>query len=187
MGGQRAIRLGPGESYGWSWRLDFYDDLTAFAGARGELRPPLLSVDRLSAEAGESIEVRLAYGATTGAGSVFVGEPGVHHLWAERNDERSRVSVHVHPPLRTLVEARIRFALDNQRSAERPDLARAAFVPYDNRTGLTVLPGAWRDWNHGRERVGTALLLQQALRLGWGDAAVLGEALVATSSSSARR
>lgn len=162
MGGQRPVELAPGESYAWSWRLDWYPDLATFGRERDRLRPPLVAADRLSFEVGESTDL-----------------PGVHDRWTEHDGERSRMTVHVHPPLRDLVEARIRFALDHQRQLERSDVRAAAFVPYDNRTGLTVLPGAWNDWNDSRERIGTAQLLQQALRLGWGDPAELTEALSA--------
>ena len=178
MGGQRPIVLEPGESYGWSWQLDWYADLADFTAHRTGARPPLIQADRLAVPTGESITLRLADGAT----AEHVGTPaeaGVHHLWAERDGERSRVAVLVHAPLRTVVETRIRFVLDHQRASERGDVRRAAFVPYDNRTGLTVRPGAWTDWNDSRERVGTAQLLQQARRLGWGDRPELVGALSA--------
>ena len=177
MGGQRPIILDPGSGYRWSWRLDWYDDLRDFAAARSRDRPPLITADRLSAEAGESIGLVLAAGATAPSGPTVTPPPGTHDVWAERGNERSRVTVHVHPPLREVVERRIRFALDHQRPVERSDVRRGAFVPYDNRSGLTVLPGAWNDWNDARERIGTAQLLQQALRLGWGEQAELTDAL----------
>lgn len=178
MGGQRPIVLAPGESYRWSWQLDWYADLDDFTTRRTADRPPLIRPDRLAVEPGASITLGLADGATSDHGDSFVGsDPGVHHVWAERDGDRSRVAVLVHPPLRTVVETRIRFALDHQRASERADVRRAAFVPYDNSTGLTVLRGAWPDWNDSRERVGTAQLLQQALRLGWGDRTELVEAL----------
>ena len=179
MGGQRPITLAPGEILSWSWRIDWYDDLPAFAQARAAIRPPLITADRLSAEVGQAVGLRLADGVSTPHGDAFTGEPGTHDLWAERAGERSRITVHVHPPLREVVERRIRFALDHQRPTERADVRRAAFVPYDNRTGLTVQPGAWNDWNDARERVGTAQLLQQARRLGWGDRDELDDALTA--------
>jgi hypothetical protein len=60
-----------------------------------------------------------------------------------------------------------------------PTAGGAAFVPYDNESGLTVLSGGWSDWSDVRERVGTALMLQEARKRGWGDAAELHEALAA--------
>ena len=50
-------------------------------------------------------------------------------------------------------------------------------------TQLTVLAGGWEDWSDRRERVGSALLLQQLRRLGWGDRR-LAEPWTATASSS---
>ena len=40
-----------------------------------------------------------------------------------------------------------------------------------------MLGGTWNDWSDGRERVGSALLLQELLRLGWGDSARLTAAV----------
>jgi hypothetical protein len=178
MGGQRPVDLAPGESYRWSWRIDWYDDLASFARSRRELQPSLISADRLHAEHGETIALTLADGATTRVDADFTAaHDQVVNIWAERAGERSRICVYAHPPLRDLVEARVRFVLERQRAVERADVRREAFLPYDNRTGLTVLHGGWADWNDGRERIGTAQLLQQALRLGWGDRVQIDEAL----------
>ena len=51
--------------------------------------------------------------------------------------------------------------------------------PTTTSRGLTVLSGGWSDWSDVRERVGTALMLQEARKRGWGDAAELDEALAA--------
>jgi hypothetical protein len=101
----------------------------------------------------------------------------VRHLDVVRDGRRSRVRVLFHPPLRELVEARVRFLLDHQRPLEREGTRRHAFLPYDNGSRLTVLPGAWADWSDGRERIGSALLLQQCRRRGWGDPEELAAAL----------
>jgi hypothetical protein len=102
---------------------------------------------------------------------------GVQHIEATDSTRTSRISVLFHPPLRDIVERRVRFILDHQRPTGLADSRRFAFVPYDNETGLTILPGAWRDWSDARERVGMALLLQGARDRGWGDVAELTEAL----------
>jgi hypothetical protein len=111
------------------------------------------------------------------AGPLVADEPGIRFVDATSGGRRSRIAVFFHASLRETVESRLRFVLDRQRPTERSDSRRAAFVPYDNRTGLTVLPGAWRDWSDVRERVGTAILLQEARDLGWGDPAELEQAL----------
>jgi hypothetical protein len=82
-----------------------------------------------------------------------------------------------HPPLRQLAERRADFLLDRQRRPELDDSRRYAFLPYDTRTQLTVLAGGWEDWSDRRERVGSALMLQQLRRRGWGDPDKLEEAL----------
>lgn len=174
MGGQPRIRLAPGDSYRWSWRADWYDDLAQFGAARR----PLVDADELAAETGHLISLRLAAG-------VRVPEPqpitrpgsGLYHVVASDGRRRSRVTLLFHPPLREVVERRVRFVLDRQRSAEQPGSRRAAFVPYDNDSGLTVLAGGWRDWNDVRERVAMPQLLQATRDRGWADAAELADAL----------
>ena len=172
MGGQPLLALAPGESYRWTWQLAWHDSLADFHAAR----KPLLEAPSLVAEVGESLVVRLADGVS-GPTSVTADEAGTQYVEATDGKVRSRIQVLFHQPLRELVEARVRFVLDRQRPVERGDSRRFSFVPYDNETGLTVLSGAWRDWSDGRERIGTALLLQEARDRGWGDRAELDEAL----------
>lgn len=157
MGGQPRITLAPGAAYRWSWEIGWYDDLDAFRAARHDP----VQIPRLAAQTGETI-----LGTTS-------DEPGVRSI----DLDDSRVHVLFHPPLRELVESRIRFALDKQRAIEQPGSRAAAFVPYDTASGLTVLASDWRDWSDVRERVGTAALLQAARDRGWGDRAELDEAL----------
>jgi hypothetical protein len=174
MGGQPEIELAPGESYRWSWRLDWYPHLAALHAARESL----VEAVSLATEVGRSLPLVLAPGAALSKPEpVTSATPGIRHVVASSGDRRSRIAVLFHPPLRELVESRIRFVLDHQRATERADSRRAAFVPYDNASGLTVLPGAWRDWSDVRERVGTAQLLQEAHVRGWGDEAELEDAL----------
>ncbi|SDE35664.1 hypothetical protein [Auraticoccus monumenti] len=174
MGGQPVIELAPGQTLRLGWELAWYDDLAAFTAAREQP----LDADQLAVEVGGDLPVRLADGWTSTTPLPLCTErPGVVHVEAERNGRRARLTALVHPPLRELVEARIRFLVERQRPLERSDSRRYAFVPYDNRSQLTVVGVAWSDWSDTRERVGSALLLQQARRRGWGDADVLDEAL----------
>lgn len=172
MGGQPSISLQPGESHRLTWQLAWHDSLADFHATR----QPLIEADVLAAEVGGTIDLRPAAGVTASP-SISATTPGVHHVEATDGSRRTRISVLFHQPLRELVEQRIRFILDHQRAAELSGSRRAAFVPYDNDSGLTALPGAWRDWSDARERVGMALLLQEARHLGWGDRAELDEAL----------
>jgi hypothetical protein len=180
MGGQRPVLLRPGETYRWAWQLDWYPDLEALHARRRRLRPPLVEAEVLATEVGGTLPLRVAPGVTLSEPApVTAAEPGVRHVWASVGGRRSRVSLLFSLPLRDLVERRVRFALDHQRAQMRSDGRRAAFVPYDNESRLTVLPGAWHDWSDTRERVGTALLLQQVRDRGWGDRVELEEALAA--------
>ncbi|GAA1550306.1 DUF5695 domain-containing protein [Kribbella sancticallisti] len=172
MGGQPEIVLEPGQSHRWTWQLAWHDDLAAFHSTRS----PLIDAEVLAAEVGESIELRLAADAT-GPETVTSTSAGTQYVEASDGYRSSRVGVLFHQPLREIVEQRIRFVLDKQRPVELSDSRRFSFLPYDNETGLTVRPGAWRDWSDGRERIGMALLLQQARDRGWGDQAELTEAL----------
>ncbi|MFB6725718.1 hypothetical protein ACFCV3_36440 [Kribbella sp. NPDC056345] len=162
MGGQPQLTLAPGASYRWTWQLGWYDDLSAFHADR----EPRLVPDRLTAEVGETIEVR-------GHGPVASDEPGLKYVEADG----ARVALLFHEPLRVIAERRVRFVLDHQRRPELPDSRQYAFVPYDVESGLTVLADDWRDWSDGRERIGMALLLQEVRDQGWGDRRELDEAL----------
>ncbi|WP_112239559.1 hypothetical protein [Kribbella monticola] len=172
MGGQPQLVLRPGDSYRWTWQLGWHDSLADFHATR----QPLLEATELVAEVGETLSVRPAHGVT-GPSSVTSAIPGTQYVEATDGKVSSRIQVLFHQPLRELVESRLRFVLDRQRPAERSDSRRFSFLPYDNETGLTVLSGAWRDWSDARERIGTALLLQEARDRGWGDRAELDEAL----------
>ncbi len=176
MGGQPEIVLAPGQTCRWSWRLDWYPDLAALHAARR----PMVEAAAVAAEVGQPLPLMLAPGVTTDEPQpVTSATAGIRHVDVSAGDRRARVSLLFHPPLRSVVESRVRFVLDHHRQLERSDSRRAAFVPYDNDTGLTVLPGAWRDWSDLRERVGMALLLQGARDRGWCDADELTEALAA--------
>ena len=50
-----------------------------------------------------------------------------------------------------------------------PTAGATPSFPTTTTRSSTVLAGAWKDWSDGRERVGSALLLQELLRRGWGD------------------
>lgn len=174
MGGQPLIEVPAGGRYRLSWRLGWYPSLTEFHAGQ----EPLITVDRVATEVGGSLPVRLAEGATTQAMlPLTTDSPGLYHVHAERAGRRARISVLFHLPLRTIAENRAEFLLRHQQPVERADSRRHAFVPYDNDTGLRVLAGGWSDWSDVRERVGSALVLQELRRLGWGDRPALDEAL----------
>lgn len=174
LGGQPQPVLPPGGSYRLGWRLNWYDSLADFH----RQRTPMITADRFAAPAGEAVTVLLAAEvlSTTPLALTDV-RSGVQYVTGVRGERRSRIAVYHHPPLRELAERRAVFLLDRQRPSEREGSRRFAFVPYDNHSGLTVLEGGWSDWSDGRERVGSALLLQQLRQRGWGEQAALGEAL----------
>ncbi len=169
MGGQPEIVLEPGGTYRWAWQLGWHADLAAFHATRS----PLIDADRLAAETGGTIELH----TTSGLRTVTSVDAGIRHVEASDGGRTARVALLFHPPLRQIVERRVRFVLDRQRPLELAGSRRFSFVPYDNASGLRVQAGNWRDWSDGRERTGMALLLQGARDRGWGDAAELDEAL----------
>ena len=174
MGGQPEISIEPGAEYRWAWRLSWWDTLPDLHAARS----PMIEADELVAEVGQPLTFRAAPGVDLSVPQPLRrSTPGVRHVDATGDGRRSRISVLFHPPLRALVQARVRFALDRQRQPELAGSRRFAFVPYDLVSGLTVRAGGWRDWSDVRERVGTAVLLQEVRRRGWGDRAELDEAL----------
>ena len=174
MGGQPAVLLPAGGTYRLAWQLDWHDSLADFRARR----TPAVRVERLVAQTGEPLQIQLAPGAATDkALPLSSAEPGVRHVDVRRNGRRSRIAVLFHPPLRDLAERRADFLLGRQRRPELDDSRRYAFVPYDTQTQLTVLAGGWEDWSDRRERVGSALLLQQLRRRGWGDQDTLDQAL----------
>ncbi|MBT0771579.1 hypothetical protein KIH74_21755 [Kineosporia sp. J2-2] len=159
FGGQPVIRLDPGESYELTWDVRFYVDVPAFLAATD----PPVTIDRFAAEEGTPILVDGK--PLSGRGYTYVG------------NDRYRTAVLFHRPRRELVERRVRFVLDHQRATERPEPDRHAFLPYDNRSGLTQPTAAWADWSDGAERLAMPSLLQQARLRGWGDTAELDAAL----------
>jgi hypothetical protein len=172
MGGQREVVVAPGQATGWSWQLGWYDDLADFHAGH----VPMVDADPLAAEVGESIVLRLGPGVS-GPITVTSAEAGVRYFEVTDGANTSRIALLFHPPLREIVEKRVRFVLDRQRPVELAGSRRFAFVPYDTGSGLRVSAGNWRDWSDGRERVGMAVLLQATRDRGWGDAAELTEAL----------
>ena len=172
MGGQPQLVLEPGQSYRWTWQLAWHETLADFHATW----QPLVGAARLSAPVGESIELQLRADAT-GPASVSSMTPGLRYAEATDGQVSSRIAVLFHEPLRDIVERRVRFVLDHQRPIELSDSRRFSFVPYDTKTGLRLLSGAWRDWSDARERIGTALLLQATRDRGWGDRSELDEAL----------
>lgn len=184
MGGQPQIELLPGERYSFSWNLRWWDDLPAFHASM----KPLLRPGTVAAAVGESITI------TAAPGAVVVGEAldlrreseqvvissttsGIRHLYVKGGDRRSRISVLFHRPLRDIAEGRVRFILDHQRGRDRGGAWADAFLPFDQRWGLTVSERNWNDWSDTRERVAMALLLQEVRRRGWGRPDELDEIL----------
>lgn len=155
FGGQPVLNLVPGESYVLTWELGWYEDRGAFLAAT-DVPTELPS---LTAPAGAACP------------------HGIRHLEFEHEGRRSRTAVAYLAPVRDLVEARIPRILGEHRPSERPEPDRHAFVPVDTRTGLGQTQNGWQDWSDGAERIGMAVLLQQARMRDWGDAAAIDEAL----------
>lgn len=172
FGGQPLIVLEPGTQHVIEWELGWYDSREAFLHATN----PPADFDRFSAPIEEDIVVTTP--ATTQVSSAasevtISSAAGVHHIRASRpgtyhvtigQDARTEISFH-----RTVAETvrqRAAYILKHQRTPERPGLLAYGLVPVDVITGLTQTTNGWSDWTDGSERVGMALLLQQAVRRG---------------------
>lgn len=168
FGGQQPIALEPGQEWVLEWRLGWYDDVEAFIAGTGA--PAVLP--RLAATVGDALEVVSASAVTsatlqvtdTGDGAQLrATTTGLHGV---RLGDGARTEVLFHAPVTTVVEDRARFILERQRTTERPGTLSHAIAPFDNGTGLTQLTDNWSDWSDGSERIGMAVLLQQARRRG---------------------
>ncbi|MER7922378.1 hypothetical protein ABTY96_04475 [Streptomyces sp. NPDC096057] len=173
FGGQPVLDLQPGEEHVLTWDLGWHDDREAFLAATDA--PAQLP--SLTAPLGTALEVRLAEGATLAGGGVTSYSHGVRHIDLEQAGRKSRTAVAFLAPVRELVEARVARILGGHRPHERPEPERYAFVPVDSRTGLRHTENGWQDWTDGAERVGMAVLLQQARTRGWGDPDAIDEGL----------
>lgn len=174
FGGQPVLDIAPGEAYVLAWELGWYDDRETFLAATDAPA----ELPSLTAPVGTTLDLRLADGAALGTdGALTSYTHGIQHLDLERDGRRSRTAVAFLAPVRELVEARVARIVDEHRPAERPEPERYAFVPVDTRTGLRHTENGWQDWTDGAERVGMAVLLQQARMRGWGNTGRLDEAL----------
>lgn len=176
FGGQPVLGLAPGQEQVFAWELGWYEDREAFLAATDAPA----ELPSLTASVGVTLDVRLAEGtvlASVPGKGLTSSVHGVHHLDLERDGRRSRTAVAFLAPVRELVEARTARILREHRPHERPEPDRYAFVPVDTRTGLRQSDNGWQDWTDGAERIGMAVLLQQARLQGWGDAHAIDEAL----------
>jgi hypothetical protein len=174
FGGQPVLALAPGASYTLAWELGWYDSREAFLAATDA---PAALPD-LTAPLGDAVRVDLAEGTRLVAGREGPEKHGIRYVELERDGRRSRTAVALLAPTRDLVEARVERILGEHRPAERPEPERYAFVPVDTRTRLRQTENAWADWTDGAERVGMAVLLQQARLLDWGHGPAIDDALL---------
>ncbi|MGW0648845.1 hypothetical protein ACWD4T_08580 [Streptomyces umbrinus] len=173
FGGQPVLDLAPGEEHVLAWELGWYDDREAFLAATDAPA----ELPSLTAPVGTGLDLRLAEGAALAEGALTSYTHGIQHLDLERDGLLSRTAVAFLAPVRELVEARAARVVAEHRPHERPEPERYAFVPVDTRTGLHHTQNGWQDWSDGAERVGMAVLLQQARMRGWGSPDELDDAL----------
>ncbi len=167
FGGQQPIALDQGTEWTLAWSAGWYDSSADFIT---DSNAPA-NIDRVAVAIGEPITIRTAqapHSSTltfnrdddeTGSYTATSDHAGVHEVWIGAD---SRTEVLVHEPLLEVVRKRAEFILRHQRTGERPGSLAHALVPYDNSTGLTQLTDNWSDWSDGSERIGMAVLLQQA-------------------------
>ncbi|MFF3501099.1 hypothetical protein [Streptomyces sp. NPDC003247] len=176
FGGQPQFTLAPGETYRLGWELRWYDTVESFladTGAPAEF-------DRLAAQTGEEILVRTAETVRVDHPDVSVREvPGGYAVSGTRHGDvtvsigdHSHTQILFHDPLPTMVRKRADYIMRYQRATERAGSLAYGLVSTDVRTRLTVPAGGWPDWSDGAERIGMAIMLQLARRLGWLSAEV---------------
>jgi hypothetical protein len=183
MGGQPRYDLAPGESLRIGWQIGWYaTESEVQAASRLPVEVPDVCARDAIRLVPRTTDVRIEPATgLTGTTELRAQRPGEYVVDVVRGAERSRIGLFFHPPIRDLVEARVRYILRHQRATHRPGSAAGAFLPCDTRTGLPVESGDWSDWSDGRERVAMPRLLQEARRRGWGNADEIDEALAAFS------
>lgn len=177
-GGQPVYTVPPGEALSWSWKVGFHEDRAAFLATTD----PPISFNSYSAGPDEAITGVLQRPATVAMDGVPVATDGSavrlersHAGTAivdvvEESGRAARTMVLFTDGLEAIVRRRVRVLLDAHRDQRADGLRRFAFLPVDSSTGLTMHSPDWPDWTDGAERVGMAVLLQQARRIGWVDA-----------------
>ncbi|MGW0845338.1 hypothetical protein ACWD26_35435 [Streptomyces sp. NPDC002787] len=174
FGGQPVVDLAPAEEYVLAWELGWYDAREAFLAATDAPA----ELPSLTAPVGSALELRLAEGVALADDAVSsYTTHGIQHIDLDRDGRRSRTAVAFLAPIRDLAEARVARIVGEHRPHERPEPERYAFVPVDARTGLRHTENGWPDWTDGAERLGMAVLLQQARMRGWGGSGPIDEAL----------
>lgn len=184
-GGQPSYRIEPGEALGWRWEVGFHPDRAAFLAATD----PPARLTAFCAEAGRPIVFHVNRGMVAevagvthrpddaGAISLVGAGRGERHVDLTGPGIRARTALLWTDPLPSLVRRRVSAVLRRHRDPSADGLRRFAFVALDSESGLPVHAPDWPDTSDGAERVGMAVLVQQARRLGWMDAAVADPAL----------
>lgn len=180
MGGQPEITVAPGESIAVEWEIGWYATFSDFEARY----PPPVRLPTVSAPVGETLAVDrgdaqldLPAGLSLSSAGLRAETPGAYEIDVLVDGRRSRCGVLFHRPLQEIVERRIDYVLTYQRPRERPGSRADSFVPCDTRWRLRVDDMSWGDWSDGAERIGTARMLQEARRRGWGDRDAIDAAL----------
>lgn len=171
FGGQPSISVEPGESYEVAWELGWYESVEQFLDHTDA--PALL--ERVSSPIDESIRITTDAIVTSSSPALTIVRDGADTLVTSDRmgtfpidfNGTARTEIGFHADLETTVRRRVAYILDRQRTPERPGSLSYAIVPVDTSTGLTQSTNGWSDWTDGSERIGMAVLLQQALSRGW--------------------
>lgn len=163
FGGQTPILLAPGESWTVEWTVGWYDHTEAFME---DTAPPALLEDvavpwtqPLLITTSQPVVFESGEVAFTGDGVVLrAATPGLHTV----RIGDSTTELLFHAPVSEVVSDRVRYILTHQTAIERSGTLSHAFVPVNTETFLTQLTNGWSDWTDGSERIGMAILIQQA-------------------------
>ncbi|CAL9642750.1 hypothetical protein SUDANB145_06376 [Streptomyces sp. enrichment culture] len=169
FGGQPLIELAPGDTHTLEWALDWYESPEDFE----RRHPAPLDTTALATEVGQDLTVPATdvtalpdHVRVRREGDTTVLTSAVHGPVTVRvGDTTTEVLFHL--PVPDLVQRRVAYIVDRQRSPERPGLLRHAFVPVDTTTGLSTLTNGWSDWTDGSERIAMPILLLLARQRGW--------------------
>lgn len=174
MSGQVPLEIGAGEEWTLEWLVRWYNSPDDFI----EATPRPADFSAFAAPLERDIQVatyQQVWSPTlnvesTDAGAVLRADrPGMHrvHIGADAVTE-----VLFHSEVRQVTEERVQYILQHQTTPERPGSLSHALVPVNTSTMLTQLTNGWSDWTDGSERIGMAILIQQARARGWVDSSV---------------
>ncbi|PPG28647.1 hypothetical protein C5E10_13780 [Pseudoclavibacter sp. RFBG4] len=163
FGGQTPILLAADEAWTVEWTVGWYDHTEAFI----EDTAPPARLDDVAVPWTQPLLIKTSQPVVFESGDVALTDegavlrattPGVHTV----RIGDSTTGLLFHAPVSEVVSDRVRYILTRQKALERSGTLSHALVPVNTETFLTQLTNGWSDWTDGSERIGMAILIQQA-------------------------